>query len=137
MKLEPSFHRFQPTIHSPYNYFTYKSEQRIGRTVTRMLYAIHKILETEVEYLLRCLDKVNEPFDKDKMVYVSDGYQQVYCLIYPYNDEKNLRKINPLFCSGIKLIHNMEMYGEYYVDIKRINGISELIETLSKPFEVL
>lgn len=99
--------------------------QRIGKTFGNFYLQMCKILNDDIGYILRCLDKINYPFDPNALTIVEDVHHHTYCVIYPYNYEKHLNDINPMFCLGI-VLKETDLYGEYFFDIIEVNNIDEL-----------
>ena len=116
-------------IKPPYIHLT--TNRRCGKTLyQQMLAEIYKdflsYINDEIAYAMRCLDKVNQPFDIKRAAYING--EMCWCFIYPYDSQENLREINPMFCNGFKFILNSSIYNnECYWHIKKIENIDDLL----------
>lgn len=116
---------FQKQYETDMAFLEFNGGSRLAKTASQFLSTMYSILNENIAYILRCLDKINYPFDPNALTTISDYQGQIYCVIYPYNYEKHLDYINPMFCLGI-VFKQTDMYGEYFFDIIEINNIDEL-----------
>lgn len=104
----------------------YQHSTRMGKALNiyrQFLLSIYRELEENIRYIMRCLQRINQPFELDK-IYSILGDGDIYAVMYPYEGEDNLKDCNPMFFLGLKVIPPQQ--DKKYISITRINQISDI-----------